>query len=146
MNATKLRSIRNVVGSILFGFGLMNLFCIVLLELWWTSHGPKVPDPAHGFVILHRTKGLISYFSQFQVTVVGLWFYVSMPVTVVGYLIAPRRWDIAPNGRIEKYPKLTIDDPSKIYRWGVPLGFIASPLAIYFIGPSFVTWLNGFGF
>ena len=54
MNATKLRSIRNVVGSILFGFGLMNLFSIGLLELWWTSYGPKAPDPAHGFVILHN--------------------------------------------------------------------------------------------
>ena len=146
MNATKLRSIRNVVGSILFGFGLMNLFSIGLLELWWTSYGLKVPDPAHGFVVLHNVKGLAAYFSQFQVTAVGLIFYVSMPVVVVGYLIAPRKWDIAPNGRIEKYPKLTIDDPSKISRWGVPLGFIASPLAIYFIGPSFVTWLNGLGF
>jgi hypothetical protein len=146
MNATKLRSIRKVIGSILFGFGLMNLFCIGLLELWWTSHGPKAPDPEHGFIFLHSEKWLIAYFSQFQVTAVGLLFYVSIPVTVLGYLIVPRKWDIAPNSRIEKYPKLTIDDPSKISRWGVPLGFIASPLAIYFIGPSFVTWLNGLGF
>ena len=100
----------------------------------------------HGFVILHRTKGLIVYFSQFQVTAVGLLFYVSIPLAVVGYLIGPKKWDITPNGRLTKYPKTTNDDPTRIYRWGVPLGIVVSPLAIYFIGPSFVSWLNGLSF
>ena len=66
MNATKLRSIRNVVGSILFGFGLMNLFSIGLLELWWTSYGLKVPDPAHGFVVLHNVKGLVPFHRDYD--------------------------------------------------------------------------------
>jgi hypothetical protein len=145
MNATKLRSIRNIIGGILLGFGLMSFFCIGLLEVWWTSHGPKMPDPAHGFVVLHNVKWLTAYFSEFQVTAVGLIFY-AIPVAFAGYLIAPRKWDITPYGRIEKYPKLTIDDPSKMGQWGILLGFIASPFAIYFVGPPFVTWLNGLGF
>ena len=146
MNATKLQSVRNVIGSTLFGFGWMNFFCIGLIDLWWTSHGPKVPDPVHGFIFLHSEKWLIAYFSSFQVTAVGLWPYVSIAVTVAGFFIAPKKWDFVVDGKIVKYPKLTNDDPFRLYRWGLPAGMVASPPVIYFVGPSFVTWLNGLGF
>jgi hypothetical protein len=146
MNATKFRSIRNVIGSILAGFSIVNFGYLLFLDLWWTTHGPKVADPVHGFIILHRMKGHFAYFSAFQVTAVRLLPLVLFSAFFVGCLITPKKWNMVPNGRIEKFPKLVIDDLSRLWRWGVPLGIILALPIFYFIGPPFVRWLNNLGF
>ena len=145
MKPTKCNLMRNAFGSFLAGVGFANFICVIFLEFWWTDTGPKIPDPILGYVFLHRFKGFVGYFSAFEITATNLLVLASIPLCFVGRFIAPNRWDIAPNGIIQKYPKLVHDDPTKIYRWGLPLGFIASPLVLYFVGPSFVTRVNGFG-
>ena len=146
MNTTKLHSTLSVIGSTLFSFGVINFYFFLLLDFWWATHGSKVADPVHGFVILHRVKGFIAFFSAFQDTAIRLLPYITLPISLIGYLIAPKKWDIAPNGRIAKYPSLVIDDPLRLWRWGAPLGGMMWLLVDFIIGPPLVTWLNGFGF
>ena len=146
MKSPKRDLVRNAFGSFLVGVGFANFICTIFLEFWWTETGPKIPDPMLGYVFLHRFKGFVGYFSAFEITTISLLFYASIPLCFIGRFIMPNKWDIAPNGILQKFPKLVIDDPTKIYRWGMPLGFIAGPFVLYFVGSIFVTWLNGFGF
>ena len=142
----KLHSIRIVLASVLVSLGVTNFYFFWLLDTWWSTHGPKVPDPIHGFIILHEMKGYIAYFSVYQHAAIRLLFYASIPICFIGMLIVPRKWDIVSNGRIGNHPSYVVDDPLKLSRWGAAMG-IALALLIYFlIGPPFVIWTIDMGF
>ena len=100
MKPSKRNLFRNAFGSFLFGVGFANFLCFIALEHWWTAKGPKIPDPEHGYIFLHRLQGFVGYFSAFEITATNLLVLASIPLGFIGRFIVPNRWDIAPNGLI----------------------------------------------
>ncbi len=138
-------AILNAVGGFLAGYGFVVFFCFIGIERHWAGTAPTVPDLSLGAIFRHDDHGDITYFTAFQATSCALLFETSIPLAMIGALIARKKNVKSRSGflwwRAAFYP----DDPNHIFKWAFALGALAAPAMVFLLGPSLVQWLIAHG-
>lgn len=142
---TNRNDILNVVGAFLAAYGWVAFFCFLYVVERWAHSAPTSPDPAHGLVYSHNEHGWITYFSAFQTTTCALLFSTSIPLSLVGILVSPKRNVVYRRGCLSVGAKWDPDDPKKLQRVGFLLGAVAAPILVFILGPIVVNALVNAG-
>jgi hypothetical protein len=143
--ATASNIIRNIIGSALAAYGFEAFFLFLIVTQQWVHLAPTEETPARGLMYMHNEHGVRFYFSAFQTTAFALMFYSSIPVFLLGLVVAPRTWTRA-EGRLDRIRMIPHrDDPSGVSTWAFWVAAGLTPLFVFLVGPHIVQWLNGVG-
>jgi hypothetical protein len=139
------KSVRNALAGFLTGYGFVAFFCGVSLQQHLNALAPRLPDVAHGLIVAHAEHGGTSYFSAFQGTSCTLLLVTSIPLTLLGMLIGPKRNFVNQSSRRRLSATWDADDPGRWRPIGLVAGMVAAPIIIFGLGPPLVAWLNARG-
>jgi hypothetical protein len=59
-----IRTIRNILGGLLAGYGFAAFICSMVVLQVWEMNAPRQPDEALGLIYLHQEKSVSMYFSR----------------------------------------------------------------------------------
>lgn len=146
MNRQWVNTAKNIVAGSLAGYGFVSFFCFLGLDRMWANAAPHSPNEPLGLIYRHNEHGVITYFSQFQTTTCGLMFATSIPLAMLGVLIAPKK-NI--KGTVRWYAasfNWDQDDPKSLMKWAALLSAMLTPFFVFLVGPHIIRVLNAAGF
>jgi hypothetical protein len=117
----------------------------MVLRGTWIKLAPTQPNPALGLLYTHNEHGAYAYFSAFQATTCGLLFATSIPLAIVGGLIAPKKNITGIAKMFGASFNWDQDDPGSIMKWTAVCTAIATPFILIYLGPYVVGYLNDMG-
>lgn len=136
----------NILAGTLAGYGFISFFCFLALDQIWHHAAPHQPNEALGLIYQHNEHGDYTYFSAFQATACWLMFTTSVPLGMLGALIAPKK---NVTGAVRWYAasfNWDQDDPRNLMKWAMGLSAAATPAFVFLLGPLIVSGLNSVGF
>lgn len=137
--------IRNALSGFLSAYGVIAFACLIYLQQRWNAAASHLPDVSRGLIVPHGEHGTIWYFSPFQGTSSVLLLATSVPLVLVGYLIAPKKNMVIRRRRASISATWDRDDARRLWPIGAACGTVAAPIIIFLIGPPVVRWLNAVG-
>lgn len=140
-----IRTIRNIMGGMLVGWGFVSFFCFLIMNSIWVKSAPSYPNQALGLVYKHNEHGSNTYFSQFQTTASGLILPMSIPMVFLGMLVVPKNKPIGPEGWYAATFKRQNGFPDLLANRVTIGSAISTPLVFYFVGPYIVRTLIAWG-
>lgn len=139
------KDVLSLAGAFLGSYGMAAFVCFLYLSQRWAYAAPLAPDPAHGYIYAHNEHGRITYLSAFQATACVLLFPTSIPVAILGVVIAPKRDIVFLQRRFGFRYTWKPDDPKGV-RWiGFACGAVAAPLIVSTLGRVLISALNSAG-
>jgi len=138
-------AVRNALSGFLSAYGVIAFVCLVYLQQRWYAVAPHLPDVSHGLIVPHNEHGTIRYFSAFQGTSCVLLLVTSIPLSLLGHLVGPKKNMVTRRQRASISAIWDRDDPGRRWPVGVVCGVLAAPIIIFLVGPSLVRWLNAVG-
>ncbi len=140
-----MKAARSVVAGLLAGYGFASFICFMVLDQLWVGAAPGQPNSALGLVYLHNEHGSYTYFSQFQTTACALMFATSIPLAILGGLLAPKK---NVTGAVRWYAarfNWDSDDPRSLMKWSALATAVATPWFVFLVGPYIIRGLNAGG-
>ena len=140
-----MKAARSVIAGILAGYGTVSFLCFMVLDHLWVGAAPRQPNSALGLIYLHNEHGSYTYFSQFQTTACALMFLTSVPLAMLGGLLAPRK---NVTGVVRWYAasfKWEDDDPRGLMKWSALATAVATPWFVFLVAPYIIRSLNAAG-
>jgi hypothetical protein len=140
-----MKAARRVIAGFFVGYGFVSFVYFMVLDQFWVRAGPRQPNPAFGLIFPHNEHGSYTYFTQFQTTTCALMFATSIPVAILGVLLAPKK---NLTGTVRWYAasfKWDDDDPRGLMKWTALATAVATPFLICLIGSLIVQSLNTAG-
>jgi hypothetical protein len=86
-----MKAARSVIAGLFVGYGFVSFAYFMVLDQFWVRAAPRQPNPAFGLIFPHNEHGSYTYFSQFQTTTCALMFATSVPLGMLGILLAPKK-------------------------------------------------------
>jgi hypothetical protein len=111
----------------------------------WAAAAPNTPNAALGLVYPHNEHGSYTYFSQFQAASHWLMFSTSIPLAMLGGLIAPKKNVKGKLGRLSAAFTWDQDDPKMLMKISAIISAILTPFVIKILGPYIVMTLISAG-
>jgi hypothetical protein len=127
-NSVNKNRLQNFVGGLLFGYGFVTFFLFIYLVNHWAYLAPVNADTAHGFIFPHNQHGSITYFSAFQSTSCSLLPLTSLPISILGWFILPKKYIKYMKNRFAFRMTFEPDDKIGLSWWGIGIGGILAPV------------------
>ena len=86
-----MKAARSVIAGLFVAYGCVSFVYFMVLDQFRVRAAPHQPNAALGLIFPHNEHGSYTYFSQFQTTTCSLVFATSIPVAILGALLAPKK-------------------------------------------------------
>src|SRR3569623_1282014 len=136
---------RNALSGFRSAYGGSACVCLVYQLQQKYAVAPHLPDVSHGLLVPHNEHGTIRYFSAFQGTSCVLLLVTSIPLSLLGHLVGPKKNKVTRRRRTSISAIWDRDDPGRRWPVCVLCCVLGAPIIIFLVGPSLVRCLNAVG-